>query len=848
RFFSVSAGPDDGHLQYVLLGRDVNETATIESKAKPGQVVATEAAARAVGDSGRITPQGDGVFRIHSVEADHPAADAAIADDALAPVTARYVLPPLADLLASDAAAFPAEQRRVTSMFVLLEGSTELLERGGEDETFRQLDAYVTLLADAVYRHGGVVLGSDVADHGDKFIILFGAPVLQEEHEASALRCAADLKSALDAAGLDLRQRIGVNTGSVFAGEIGSRARREYTVIGDTVNLAARLMAAAQTGQAFASASTADRAAAAFDLRRRKPIRVKGKSEPVRLFELIGAREGAAARSQLDAVPFVGRVRELAFLAKTAARARRGEPAWCLVSGDAGIGKTRLLAEATSHLAVEGWRELRITARSHTTGTPFGAWIDPLRHLSGIADIAAREDASAALRHNVAALIPAHASFAAVLCDLLGLPHRDADLLASLDARTRRERLTALVVALVEARAREAALALTFEDAQWSDETSLELLAAVLGGAHAPVAAFVTTRDDAPPAGLPAPPAEAHLRLAGLPPGDARDLVAPLIDDDSRIERILGRGQGNPLFMIELAHAPAGAPMPDTVNDVVLARLDALRRSDREVLRLASVIGPSFDLPSLLALDAASSQVHVVDACGRLLDGGFLQQQDAGYAFAHTLTREVAYETLLFADRRRLHRTLATHIERAHPDDASSVAESLLQHFGAAREWGRVALYGMMSGDRAASIFATTEAVAAYQAALDGLDESGVNVRVDRSIVLERVGDALDSAGRHRESGDAYFTALSEWIARGSARRPRYVHVPLRATAREALICRKISVSYERRSDYDQALSWIDEAVRRLPQGAVGVAAEVMASKSVTLFRRGLYGDAIDWG
>ena len=363
RFFSVSAGPDDGHLQYVLLGRDVNETATIESKANPGQVVATEAAARAIGAHGHVTPQAEGVFRIQSVEAGAPVIETATGDSPFAPLAARYVLPPLADLLAHDAEAFPAEQRRVTSMFVLLEGTTELLERAGEAETFRQVDAYVTLLSDAVYRHGGVVLGSDVADHGDKFIVLFGAPVLQEEHEASALRCAAELKTALEGAGLDLRQRIGVNTGSVFAGEIGSRARREYTVIGDTVNLAARLMAAAQPGRAFASASTAARAGAAFDLRRRKPIRVKGKSEPVRLFELLAARDGAAVRGQIDAVPFVGRARELAFLAKTAARAQRGEPAWCLISGDAGIGKTRLLAETAGRLAFEGWRGLRVTAQ-----------------------------------------------------------------------------------------------------------------------------------------------------------------------------------------------------------------------------------------------------------------------------------------------------------------------------------------------------------------------------------------------------------------------------------------------------------------------------------------------------
>jgi tetratricopeptide (TPR) repeat protein len=153
-----------------------------------------------------------------------------------------------------------------------------------------------------------------------------------------------------------------------------------------------------------------------------------------------------------------------------------------------------------------------------------------------------------------------------------------------------------------------------------------------------------------------------------------------------------------------------------------------------------------------------------------------------------------------------------------------------------------------MAGDRAAEVFATSEALAHYAAALDGLGQSDANVRVDRSVILEHQGDALEAAGRSREAGDAYFTSLSEWIARGTARRPRFVDSDLQAAARESLICRKMSVSYERRSDYEQALSWIDEALRRLPRRGLAVAAEVMASKSVTLFRRGLYGEAVEWG
>lgn len=731
----------------------------------------------------------------------------------------------------------------MTSMFVTLDGTTELLERAGEEETLRQVNAYTNMLVTAVARHGGVMLGSDVADHGDKFIILFGAPTLVDEHETSALRCAIELSEGLAAAGLDLQQQIGVNTGSVFAGEIGSRTRREYTVIGDTVNLAARLMAAAKHGETLVSASTAQRGGE-FDLRRRKPIRVKGKSAPIRLFALAGVLGADGVSRSSHDLPFVGRGAEVAALSRAARRAARGEAAWCMVSGDAGIGKTRLVEEALRHL--EGWRPVHASARSHTAGTPFAWWIAPLRRMAGVSDAGDDAQRFAALRDHVARAAPSQAAFASILADVLSIPHPDDGLSQALDARTRRERLTSLAVAIVESYATRMPLAFVLDDAQWSDTASLELLDAVLARVRAPVIAYVTTRERTPPEQLASRPAEASVRLGAMPDADARELIAPLVDDDAVAGRIVARGQGNPLFLIELAQAPAGSAMPETVHDVVLARIDALRRSDREMLRLASVIGPSFELPSLLAIEPSVTVSYARDACTRLAGAGFLHDEGGGYSFAHSLTREVAYETLLYADRRRLHRTLATHLEHQH--DPASIAETLLHHFQSARDWGRVARYGLMSGDRAASIFATAEALRYYEDALAALDEAGTNVRVDRSIVLERLGDAFDSAGRQREAGDAYFTALSEWLTRGGARRPRYVNSEIRARAREALICRKISVSYERRSDYEQALSWIDEALNRLPAGPASVTAEVMASKSVTLFRKGLYGEAVDWG
>jgi len=859
RFFCASVGGGDGPLQYVLLGRDVNAAAAIEAAGVPGQVVATDAAREAIGATGRLTQGQRGTWRVRSIVAARPARAARGNGHANAGLLRRYVLAPIAE--AAGAAPegnvggrgpLSSEQRRVTAMFVNLLGSSELLERAGADETLRQVDAYARALIAAVERHGGVVLGSDVADHGDKFIVLFGAPLLAEEQEASALRCAVDVSAALAAADLELEHQIGVNSGPVFAGEIGSRERREYTVIGDAVNLAARLMAHARPGETLVSAATADRAGPGFELRKRRPIRVKGKTAPVRLFELCGARAAELAGSP-DATRFCGRARELGTLERAARRLRRDRAGWCLVSGEAGIGKTRLMREAEGGLAAAGWRVLRGSGRAHTAGVPFGLWGEPLRALLDVGD-GTETDGAAAVRDAVSRLAPAHAGFAGLLCELLGLPADGHDLAGSLDAKARRERLTAMVAAALAAAAQSAPIVLVMDDAQWSDTASLELLGEVLRRARAPILACVANRDGSTPAPLEGVAPEASVALGGLDERTSSELAGQFVDDEDARRAIVARAHGNPLFIVELARAPAGAAMPESVNDVILARLDALPRADREALRYASVIGQSFE-PDMLSDVAASVVVDAASACARLAASGLLLREGASFSFAHGLTREVAYETLLYADRRRLHDAIGKEMERRGGED--TMPEVLLHHFREAQAWGRVARYGLMAGDRAAGIFATSEAVGFYRAALDGLDEghdtAGAATRVDRSILLEHMGDALDMAGRHREAGDAYFTALSEWLTRGESQRARYVRAGgvrarIRRAVRESEVCRKISVSYERRSDYEQALSWIEQALARLPDDAVSTGAEVMASKSVTLFRRGQYAEAIEWG
>lgn len=856
RFFSASVGQPEGVLHYMLMGSDVNRTAEVEAAAQPGQVVASAETATLLGSRSRLTAAA-GVWRLRGVEPLPTPRGQEQLSSAPSGELRRYLLPPIAARLAEgQMAEHPGEHRRVTALFINLLGASALLERGGKSEALAQMDAYTNMLLAALDRHGGFLSGSDAAEQGDKLIALFGAPLSQERDEASALRCALDLQRELEDSSLDLRQRIGINSGFVFAGEIGSARRREYTVIGDSVNLAARLMAAARPGQAMVSEPTAKRAGSEFELRRLRPIRVKGKGAPVQVYRLEDARLPPRPLETEIASPVLGRDAELASLLKLSRRAARGRGHWAYIWGGPGIGKSRLAAEVAARLRSRGWRQLTAFCQRHTARTPFAAWISPLRALFGIEAGDSPQDARRKLETEVARLRADLQAFAPLVAELLSLPPAEREpLLPSLDVKTRRQRLTAAIVELLHAAARERPMLLLFEDVHWADGPSLELLAELLSHLASPLIACLTSRQEAPPLELSASRPALSLHLPELLAEDARRLVASAADlADDEVKAIVGRAQGNPLFLQELARSGAVRPddLPETINDVMMARLDRLPHEEKTVLRLASVIGPSFELRILRTLLPRPRELPELErVLADLTQRGLTRAEGVdppAYRFSHVLTQEVAYETLPYAERRRLHRGVADHIERDRADQLESVCELLLHHYELANEPAKTVRYGAMSGDRAAAVFAWREAIDYYLRSLAVLERAQKGDGADRSLLLERLGDTQEMAGRYSEATETFAHSLKEWQEAGRRPRARLVPWSGRPAAREALLCRKAAVSCERRSDYDGSLRWLDRGQAVLPRKPGVVGAQVYVAKSMALFRKALYEEAIPWG
>jgi len=853
RFFSASVGQQDGVLHYMLLGPDVSRTAAVEPKAAPGQVVVSAETAAVLGPQHvLIRTANPGIWRVRSVKPPGIVPDSQTLLDAPSDVLRRYLMPPLAEGRTSTVSG---EHRRVTTLFINLFGVSELLQTHGDSQALAQVDAYAKMLISALERYGGFLAGSDVAEEGDKLIALFGAPVSHEQEEAGALRCAVDLQTELQASGLDLRQRIGINSGYVFAGEVGSGRRREYTVIGDSVNLAARLMAAARPGQVLVSAATTGRAGAEFDLHRSRSIRVKGKTAPVQIYRLEGAHLQTRPQHAAEgASPVLGREEELAALLKLGRPAAAGRGRWAYISGEPGIGKSRLVAEVAARLGSQGWQELVATCQAHTSSTPFAPWREPLRALFGIDSGSSPRDAWEKLKDEVGRLRPDLQVFAPLVGELLSLPIDEEPLLSSLDAKDRLQRLRTTVVALLRAVSQNHPLLLWFEDAHWADSPSLELLAAVLAGLDSPLLVLVTSRQDTGPSELAGSKPALSLRLQELAPEEARRLVASasgLAGDD--VEAIVARAQGNPLFLQEMARG-GGVPqeaLPETINDVIMVRVDRLSHNQKTILCLASVIGPSFSLPALKTLLGGRPETAGLEhALAELAQAGFTRDQGGdphSYAFSHGLTREVVYETLPYAQRRQLHRGVAVHIEREQTHHLEPVCELLLHHYELAADAAKTVRYAAMSGDRAEAVFAHKEAIDYYHRSLAALDSVGRRSGADRSLVLERIGDSLETAGRHREAAEAFAQGLREWRESRQGR-PRLVPWATGRRTREAALCRKVAVSCERRSDYDESLRWVDQAMAVLPRRPGRVGAQVYAVKSMALFRKGLYEEAIHWG
>jgi class 3 adenylate cyclase len=710
-----------------------------------------------------------------------------------APAPSSYTPAHLAARIRASRRALEGERKLVTVLFADVVESTSIAERIDPEEMRALVDRCFGHMLEEVHRYEGTVNQFT----GDGVMALFGAPLALEDAPRRAVLAALAIQRALarcreelrESSEVDLQVRIGVHTGLVVVGRIGNDLRMEYTAIGDTTNLAARLQALASPGSVVISEATHRLAGAWFVTRDLGLHEVKGKREPVRLFEVTGER---AVASRLDAAgergltPLAGRSGELAALEEAFAAASGGRGQVVFVVGEAGIGKSRLLHEFRRLLAARPhtWAEGRCA--SYGRSTAFLPLVDVWRRSLAIED---QDDEATANRKVDEAIDGLGADLAwakPYLRLLLSLPAGDAPAEASDAAIRRAETFRALKATTLRA-AERAPVVMLVEDLHWIDTASEEFLAFLADAIPAARVLLVLTHRPGHRHQFGDRTYHRRITLGALDETDMAAMASAILETASlppELTALLARkADGNPLFVEEvtkslleegvlrregdrivLARALADVTVPDSIQGVLMARLDRLDEAPKQALQLASVIGREFALRLLARVTEIGEGVSALVAELRALELIYEKaaHPELAYMFKHALTHDVAYESILLQRRRELHRTIGLAIEELYADRLAEHYETLALHFSRAEDRPRALEYHARAAEKALAAYASDAVIHHCREGLAIAGRLGEAAPAARRQALEEMlGAASFYTSRFVESGGAYVRAAA---------------------------------------------------------------------------------------
>jgi class 3 adenylate cyclase/tetratricopeptide (TPR) repeat protein len=643
-----------------------------------------------------------------------------------------------------------SEHRLASVGFVKFQGVDDLLNTAGPEATAVALDAVVSAVEIAADAESVTFLASDIDANGGKIILVTGVPSTQEDDEGRMLRAAR----AVIEQPLPLPVRIGVNRGHVFSGDIGTEFRRTFTIMGDTVNLAARLMAAAAPGDLYATASVLDYSRSGFATEALEPFMVKGKSQPVQAYR-VGPSTGLKG-STFGALPFLGRDEEMSELLERFKATRDGHGEVVLIEAERGVGKTRLLAELTE--AATPQSVLVLQGEGYGTAVPYLPLRAPLRALAGIHDDD-RLQAGRQLLDWMGRTNPDLIPLAPLLAPMVDAEVDPTPETASIAAEFVRDRMADALVALLDS-AYPLPLLVVAEDAHWFDEATTEMCAALASAARKRPWLLVATRRPETGGFTPADP-DLRVNLALLSDQTARELVNLATDSaplrPAECEGIVARTGGNPLFLEELVRivrtTDVGS-LPDSLDAVAMREIDSLPAGARRVILLASVLGRSFD-PGLLARLAAEDDIETGTGLLNGLEMQLVPDTGDRIRFRHAVLQEAAYQSLPFRVRLGLHQRAAEAIEHSAAEVAT-VAALLSLHFVAAQDWEQTWRYSRMAASDAMAGHAPAEAAVQLERAVTAARHlRGAVAEQDLAAVLTDQGTMLELLGEYQRADDA---------------------------------------------------------------------------------------------
>ncbi len=620
----------------------------------------------------------------------------------------------------------------------------KLIAEQGAEVAAEHLDELVRHVQEAADRYEVCFLGSDIAVDGGKILLSAGAPRAVGDDEERML---LTLRQVIEAAPR-LPIRAGVNRGHVFAGDVGPFYRRTYTLMGDAVNLAARLMAKAPWGGIYATPEVLDRSQTRFATETVAPFMVKGKSRPVRALEVGPAQRASSPATTDKRLPLLGRDRELSVIRRALASAQEGIGGLVEIVGETGSGKSRLLAEARE-LAPE-MDFIHATCESYTQNIPYVGWRDPLRQRIGLGWDDSNDAVVDALRSELEGSQPELLPWLPLLAIALGAEAPMTREVGDLAPEFRATKLHEAVLAFL-APALSVPTLVAIEHAHLMDEASAALLRALSGALENSTWLVLITRREAHAGVLEAHEGVERLELGPLSPADAMTLAESTPEahvlPPHMLELAVERSGGSPEFLLDLLSAAAGGSgtLPDSVEAAAGARIDALDPGDRTLVRRTAVLGIAFHAGRLSdVLEPGTAELD--ERTWERLSMVFERDPDGQVRFKRPDLCEVAYESLPFRLRRELHAVVASSLEQDIGRDIDADPAVLSRHFSLAGDHKRAWKYALVGAQRASERFAHADASRLYRRALEaGRADDGRASELAR--VWEQLGGRAGAGG-----------------------------------------------------------------------------------------------------
>jgi predicted ATPase/class 3 adenylate cyclase len=804
----MSVGVDSGAFDFFMAGRRHREllvagpaataTAVMEQTAEAGEIVvgpatAAALAARCVGER-----KGDGFLLRSAPEVDPRCRywprlqEAFDFGTCLDPAIRDHLLTEVGD----------SEHRQIAVAFVEISGVDDLLVRQGPGAVASGLHDLITLVQGECERHHVTFWETDISKDGFKIMLVAGAPRSTGHDEDGMLRAT---RTILDRHSGPIKVRIGINSGRVFNGGFGPAFRRTWSVKGDAINLAARVMGKAADGQLLATETLLRRATSRLEADLLPPFMVKGKKHPVHA-AVVRHVSSDRADGPSDQGPFAGRRGDVDVLLAAAAGAQGGAGSAVAVLGQPGMGKSRLVDHVcrrlgTSTTVVRSFGDVYEAATAYYTVRRL------LRGSIGLGLDASDADVISRLRQVVVARAPALAPLLPLLAVPFGVTLPDTAESSAVQEQFRRPRTVSLVVELLRSTATTSTV-FVVDDVHAADDASVELLDAIAAEAVSRPWLLVLAGRTLP-AALAAGHPMRRLELTGMSVEDARTLVLDTPEGvrlpPHVVRAIVERGEGNPLFLRELVAAVGASEsgeLPGTLEELLAAQVDDLAPQPRRLLRTVSVLGTRFDesvAERLLDSPPTSEQ-------WRALEHFLATHADGTKRFRSGLVRDAAYEGLPFRRRVDLHARAATALRERMDAGGADHTEALSLHSLAAQNYADAWHYSVAAGERARGVYANAEAITFYRRALAAARHLPDLPAVELAELLEKLGDLHYWLSELEPSAEAYRAARRQ--------------APYTDHARRARLAIGAAMVATRAGSLARALRWYTTAERELDEGS----------------------------